>query len=244
MRTLFKFNSHLTFEEIQDYVTNRLDAGSRFKVENHLLDCPLCNDAVEGFQNSESFGEDKKALKKLSTKIKLKKQGGKKRIMWPIRIAASVLLLLLPLSLMYYLQSESIVDKYVMNMTEEFALGNRTGSNDAFLKAISFCENKEFEKCIRALENNKKTSHENAGLNYFLGLAYFQNGDYPKATKNLKSVIIKNSSYYDDAYWYLILAFIKNEEKSKAIGLLEDYAKKNPNGFYLKEAAKLKLELY
>ncbi len=244
MKTLFRYNSHLTFEEIQNYVSNRLDTEDRFNVENHLLDCPLCKDAVEGFQNSESLGEDKKALKKLSKEINLKKQGGKRRRMWPIRIAASVLLLLLPLSLMYYLQSNSIVDKYAMNVTEEFSLGNRTGTNDAFLEAISFCENKEFKNCIKALENNKKDTHENVGLNYFLGLAYFQNGDYRKATENLKDVIIKNSSYYDDAYWYLILAFIKNKEKSKAINLLEDYPKKNPNGFYLEEAEKLKLELY
>ena len=81
MKTLFKFSSHLTFEEIQNYVSNKLDAEARFRVENHLLDCSLCNEAVEGFQNSRTFGEDKKALKKLSKEINLKKQVGKTKKM-------------------------------------------------------------------------------------------------------------------------------------------------------------------
>jgi len=244
MKTLFKFNSHLTFEEIQNYVSNKLDTETRFRVENHLLDCSFCNEAVEGFQNSESFGEDKKALKKLAKKINLKKQGGKTKEMWPLKIAASLLFLVLPLSLLYFMQSDSIADKYAVNINEEFALGNRTGSDDAFLEAISLCEKKEYKNCITALQKNKIDNQENAALNYFLGLAYFQNSNYQKAIGNLKEATLKNSSYYDDAYWYLVLAFIKNEEKSKAINLLEDYPNKNPNGFYLEEAAKLKLELY
>ena len=244
MKTLFEFNSHLTFEEIQNYMSNKLDTETRFRVENHMLDCMLCRSAVEGFQNTESFGEDKKALKKLSKEINLKKQGGKTKEMWPMKIAASLLFLLLPLSLMYYLQSDSIADKYAVNMKEEFALGNRTGINDSFLEAIALCEKKEYENCIAALLINEKDNRENAGLNYFLGLAYFQNGNFQNATEKLQEVIIKNSSYYDDAYWYLILAFIKNKEKSKAISLLEDYSNENPDGFYLEEAEKLKLELH
>lgn len=243
MKILFENSSHLTFEEIQNYMSDSLNAKTKFRVENHLLDCSLCNNALKGFQNSESFGEDKKALKKLTKKIDFKKHSTKRSKMWPISIAASLLLLLLPFSLFYYLQSESIIDKYAKSLTEEFELSKRAGSDDTFLKAIVFCEEKEYEKCIAALEKNRKDRRENACLNYFLGLAYFQNGEYQKATENLKNVLIKNSSYYDDAYWYLILAFIKNEEKSKAIDLLEDYPNKNPDGFYWEEAKKLKLEL-
>ena len=73
-----------------------------------------------------------------------------------------------------------------MNINEEFALGTRAGSDDAFLEAISFCEKKEYESCIVALQKNKIDTNENAGLNYFLGLAYFQNGDFQKAIENLK----------------------------------------------------------
>ena len=72
MRTFFKPNSHLTSEEIQKYLSNKLKAETLNEVENHLLGCPLCSGAVEGFKSSSDLGEDIKALKKLNKEIKLK----------------------------------------------------------------------------------------------------------------------------------------------------------------------------
>ena len=36
-------------ELLKDYVANRLDPATRHRVEDHLLDCPLCESAVNGF---------------------------------------------------------------------------------------------------------------------------------------------------------------------------------------------------
>ncbi|MEL6141483.1 MAG: zf-HC2 domain-containing protein [Bacteroidota bacterium] len=36
-------------ELLRDYVANRLDPATRHRVEDHLLDCPLCDSAVQGF---------------------------------------------------------------------------------------------------------------------------------------------------------------------------------------------------
>ena len=50
LNDLFDAKSCLTEAEIEGYVKGELSGEMRFRVENHLLDCPLCADAVEGFQ--------------------------------------------------------------------------------------------------------------------------------------------------------------------------------------------------
>jgi len=244
MRTFFKLNSHLTFEEIQKYLSNELKAETLNEIENHLLDCPICSGAVEGFRNSSDLGEDKKALKKLNKEIKLKTGKGKKTVMWPIKIAASLFFLLGSVFTVFHLQSENLVDNYTSMISNEFSLGNRFGANETeFEEAISFCENSDFETCATALKKCIQKEPDNIGLNYFLGLAHFQNGNYSKAIDNLKKVRDSNSSYYDDGFWYLILAHLKNDEKSNAVNLLEEYTIENPKGFYVKDAEKLRFDL-
>ena len=244
MKTFLKHNSHLTFEEIQKYLLNDLDAKALYDVENHLLDCPLCSCAVEGFQNSTDLGEDRKALKKLNKEIKLKTRREKVTVMWSMKIAASLLFLLGSVFTVFYLQPDSMVDNYTSMITDEFSLDKRFGANETeFGQAIKYCENSEFIKCVSALEKCVEKEPENSGLQYFLGLAHFKNYNYNEAISNFRKVRNSTSSYYDDAFWYSILAHLKNEEKSKAISLLEEYTIKNPQGFYIEDAKKLKSDL-
>ena len=58
MEKLFSSSKCLGQDEIQKYLKEQLTNQERFRVENHLLDCPLCTDAVEGFANGYNFDED------------------------------------------------------------------------------------------------------------------------------------------------------------------------------------------
>lgn len=53
MKPIFQIHQCLSEENIKGYLTNRLSEEERFRVENHLLDCPLCSDAVDGYAAME-----------------------------------------------------------------------------------------------------------------------------------------------------------------------------------------------
>lgn len=64
------FNEH----DLQSYVNNKADKDLRFAIENHLLDCEVCSDVVEGLQlinkepNAESYLESvKQDVKAITT---------------------------------------------------------------------------------------------------------------------------------------------------------------------------------
>ena len=48
MSKIFDVRPCLSREEITEYLTGSLTETKRFEIENHLLDCPLCSDAVDG----------------------------------------------------------------------------------------------------------------------------------------------------------------------------------------------------
>ena len=47
----------LTQQEIRNYLQSNTDDEKRYRIENHLLDCPLCNAAVEGLSEHYNFEE-------------------------------------------------------------------------------------------------------------------------------------------------------------------------------------------
>lgn len=44
-----KLQGHLSEEQIKNYLQNRLNRTEKHQVEDHLLDCEFCSDAIEGF---------------------------------------------------------------------------------------------------------------------------------------------------------------------------------------------------
>jgi hypothetical protein len=41
--------NHLSVDQMYQYLNNQLPVTDRYQVEQHLLDCDLCNDAISGF---------------------------------------------------------------------------------------------------------------------------------------------------------------------------------------------------
>ena len=84
----------LSQDEIRLYLIGELDESSRYRVENHLLDCPLCSDAVEGFAENYNFDKDEQLdeLKKAISKKSIQAPLGSKEIYWTLNRIADGLL--------------------------------------------------------------------------------------------------------------------------------------------------------
>jgi hypothetical protein len=49
-RNIFVQTPHLTHEQMSKYLSHRLVGKDLHDVEEHLVDCPLCNEALEGMK--------------------------------------------------------------------------------------------------------------------------------------------------------------------------------------------------
>ena len=58
--------------DIRLYLSGEVDQSARYRIENHLLDCPLCEEAVEGYAAEYDFAQDD-GLDQLKNGVKGKK---------------------------------------------------------------------------------------------------------------------------------------------------------------------------
>ncbi len=65
-------NPHLTREEFLDYKSKKLLPKEMHRIEKHLLECSLCEDAISGIDKSDDY------LRTINTLRELRKKGNKK----------------------------------------------------------------------------------------------------------------------------------------------------------------------
>ncbi len=112
--------SCLTREEMTDYVLGKSDAFEQHCIEYHLLECELCEDAMEALQDGISIENFQKADQNLKKEIDqmLDKEGeGRIRVLFPMRMAAAIALLLASTLVLWLVIPRKDVSTYI---TEEY----------------------------------------------------------------------------------------------------------------------------
>src|SRR3954462_11025512 len=74
---LFSETPHLSQEQMMDYMRHRLTGSELHEVEKHLVDCKLCNEALEGIKKVKKESRIltiTEELRKLARKRKLVKR--------------------------------------------------------------------------------------------------------------------------------------------------------------------------
>lgn len=228
----------LTQNEINNYLLKQSDKASLRRVEQHLVDCPLCADAMDGY--AQNFSNQHNIPPKELTQTNIKSLNMN-------RIAAAILLFLIPLSTYLYLNAtaeERLYHKYFQSLTSEsFASARSANTNKAidpeFEKALSFYEQQNFQGSIRHLENYIESHPQDASASFYLGVASLEEGQIAKAVQHLRIARINDEKMYEDATWYLILAVLKQGDKTEA-SLLIDELLKIKDSFYTEKANRLK----
>lgn len=78
MKPIISTSIHLAWETIQAYLENKLSRAETHAVEKHLLECPLCSEAVEGLSQAP-LAENEKNIAELWKKIDGAVQDKKKK---------------------------------------------------------------------------------------------------------------------------------------------------------------------
>ena len=135
--TEHRLEFHLSKEDIQHYIEGSLSRSGLRKIEEHLADCDLCSDALEGFRMLSTF-EQNESVNKISAEINRKVHKKSQLVIAIRRVAAIAAVLLFCIGLTFYLNlilnnnstqvSQNLIDKKKTELTSE----DRTKSDTVF----------------------------------------------------------------------------------------------------------------
>jgi tetratricopeptide (TPR) repeat protein len=114
------------------------------------------------------------------------------------------------------------------------------GDGDQSLERDAFAayEASDYEKAITAFLG-LKTKGESTHVDFYLAQSYLHLGKDQEAIEALKSTILNDTEFKAEAHWYLVLAYLKNKDKVKAMATLKDLIE---NFDYNKERAQTLLK--
>ncbi|MFQ5445974.1 MAG: tol-pal system YbgF family protein [Saprospiraceae bacterium] len=250
LNDMYKTSHCLTNAEIRSYLHGHAPTSARRRVEEHLLDCPLCSDAVEGFEAAPAnvaLPEDFSAFRK-----KLPGAGeGQVRRLRPgrvlLRVAAVAAILLATYFILF--QSTSPADLYTQYYTSyrlDIPMDMRSSDKSpalspTLLNALQRYGNAQYEASIPVFEEVLKSDPGNEAARFFAGIACLETGQFEKAARFLTTVQKGTGIYAGKAAWYLALADLQAGDISAAKVLLKEI--KAGNGYKKPEAAALLREL-
>lgn len=219
MKSLFQPHDCLSEADIQAYLNGELSQTDLFTVENHLLDCPLCADAVEGFeliQGPKALAEEAPVVRSLP---------------W-LRIAAGFLILFSASLFAWYIMNnqapgnEQLYAAYFEPYASEVNLQIRSlqpgetapvdDARQAFNRAIQAYEAEDFQTSVVAFDEYLADRPQDALAMFYLGMAYLELDQPTLAIGPLSQTRDVDTLYFEEATWYLALAHIKLDNSSQA----------------------------
>lgn len=249
MENIFQPTQCLSREELEHYAKGDISKELRYTIENHLVDCPLCSEAMEGYQAMEentdvAFDE---MFQKIDAKVSTKKVGRSTTTIPWNQIAAGLLFLFTVGSAYWYYQDTNATNKYMAYFeNQDSGLTTRGINEDAFsadLKAgVNLFANENYQGSLSFFEDYLESNPESAIASYYAGLSSSKIGETEMAIEYLTTVRLNDDSLYEEATWRLVEIHLAREEKAEAKQLLKDLLKVE-NGFFEDQAKKLFEEL-
>jgi hypothetical protein len=239
--------------EIQNYLQSNIDDDTRYRVENHLLECPLCDAAVEGYAAHYNFDEHTD-LDELESAVmeqyKLEKNQvipiARSRPLLARLAAAAVILLVGAAGIWYYLNPSQTSEQLFLayyEPTDVPGLSRVRGEvNEAnlFEQALELYRQKNYAASQQAFEKltNEEIQTEMSGL--YAGLSALAADDLAAAIDHLGAARQLENDYWEDATWYLALSYLHQGDRDMSKILLEELIQRDLP--YYQERAKQLLQ--
>ena len=256
MEKFFSATKCLGQADVQKYLKAQLNEQERFTVENHLLECPLCSDAVEGFANHYNFDEDTELeeIQELITQnaslntTPIVRNLPKRQFSFN-RIAAAALMLLLPIAGLMYWQAgnNSQLATSFSPIKDNTVLADLRASeainfqNPHLQKGMVAYDLKQYQESLSYYQLALAEEPENTLAVFFSGVVSLELGKTKEAIAFLTSSRLNDERLYDQSTWYLVMANLTLKNNAEAKLLLNDLLK-NKNGiYYAKALEKMKI---
>jgi len=244
MKKIFQTTQCLSKEVLERYAKGAITGDLRFQVENHLLDCPLCNTAVEGFAVVDSdttilFNEIFEEIDTKTTNPSQIDTRPNRQIPWN-NIAAGLFFLITLGAAFWYFQGSQADRSYLAYFeTQDKNLIARSideGNLSADLQpGLSLFNNGELHASLSFFEDYLKLKPESSIAAYYAGMSALELGELGRAFSFLLSARLNDEQLYDLTTWGLVRIHLEREEQAEAILLLEELTKAEDS--YIKDNA-------
>lgn len=258
MKEIFETTKCLSFDQIKLYVQGKLNSKEQYKVEEHLSDCELCSDAVDGYVSSENLEKSQAFLEKTTwpRKEETPKPAPAKIIQLPdtkskkfpfLKIAAMLVGIIGSIAVFSYLNGDS--GSYDMLIASSLPVYDQSSRNDSalvasepFYKALQLFDRKQFTDAAAMFSQHLSSKPEDKAAIFFKGVALLKSGKTNEAIKHLEQVYLDRASgFHLDATWFLALAKLKKGKKTRAKSLLMTLAQ--TGNYYNKKASEILITL-
>jgi hypothetical protein len=231
MKSLFKERRCLSARELQRYADHQLSTRQAHEVEAHLLDCPLCAAAAEGYTELSFSEADEAALEELGEMPFPARKRSLPRV-WMNRAAAVLLIVAGAYALWQYraaTRHQAIFAAYYEPVQPAYlnlrgaAVSPDSSPKPELTAALQLYEKGEFEGSIVFLEQHLNAHPDDEQARLLMASALLGNWQ-PGRAINILHQLESGNVATEDLYWLLILAHIQNDELDMASKLLSQTA--------------------
>ncbi|MCC6725805.1 MAG: hypothetical protein IT258_14945 [Saprospiraceae bacterium] len=232
---IFRPTACISHEELRQYLSGSMSREGQRRVENHLLDCPLCSDAVEGCEESGNhLTDDLEDFEAFSKKLSMPSHTAKVRQLQPmgyLRQAVAIAAVLVVGAVAYFsffnksLDGPALYAKYYTPYSNDVPVAMRHANapdvNPNFAQAITAYSEGNFTQASMLFERalQQQPSHE-ASL-FYAGLSNLEANKLDKAESYLGTVASGKGIYAKKAGWYLVMCDLKAGKKDAAATKLD-----------------------
>ncbi len=234
---LFQPNACLSEEETLQFAFGSPDDALRYRVEAHILDCPLCATAVEGMLSRRQMGhaQAQAELKSLRSAMARRTNQAPPIRLYPSfnRVVAGVLLLLGFFSVWMYwnhTRNERLFAGYFHPVYRQYLIFRNspdTTSPKELEEAMAHYEARDFAGSLPYFSHYLKENPTDYKVAFLAGISALEVGENEKAGSLLESVRFNFPDLYEEATWYLALTRLRTRQTKECMELLEELSASN-----------------
>ncbi len=235
-----KPSSCLSKTDIIGYLNGNLTPADTHRVEAHLLDCELCNAALNGYAaqpnvvnhiltNETYFDAMITEQTPVSTTLSAS-DGAKISLKTWAWLAAAAMLVALPLGYHFYKNAETapaIAAEYdnLMPAPQTIVRGENATGATAIEQAFIAYEQADYATSYTQFEKILRNDPQNTVVAFYAGLSAFAKKDWEAAENYLEKVhLAPPNTESSNAVWYLAMIELQKNNPKRAQDFLEELA--------------------
>ena len=232
MNLFFKRSACLSKHKLQGYVAGTLSPKERLEAEDHLLDCALCQAAVDGLMavqlkgSADSAKEDLEMLERKYAAQNKYVSGNSWKLGWWLLILAALLAAVAAWlwfkSPMHKSNADRIYAMYFVPATNEYVAMQLRGKQEKFdahpalEQAMQYYDAKQYAAAINYFEQYLLEQPNDGQAALYEGIALMELRQLEKAIDLLEQATDTYPDHSLAAHWYLALAHLLNKDNAAA----------------------------
>ncbi|MCF6270063.1 MAG: hypothetical protein L3J41_10140 [Melioribacteraceae bacterium] len=218
---IFENSACLSDNEIINYRLGKTSDDELHKIESHLIDCPLCSDAVEGAEmlDANSLKDDLSYIREIE--INNISHFRKYSFIYSAVAVITIIAVTALLNIFNQPYSQKLFNRYFEVYPDVTVHTRSSGSDSILAEAMLFYNSGNFDSAVEKLDEIKEVSNEQ--VDFYKGVSLLVLDKPTEASEALLPLTKnKESNFYNEANWYIALAYLKLEKNKEAISHLNN----------------------